>query len=392
MPTLRSFNDVSSGFVVGIDASRNRSGGAKAHLRGLLSEEPPFEQGVRQVHVWTYRALMNTIPDQSWLVKHCPAQLERSLFKQLWWQATRLADAAKVAGCDILFSTGASTLCGFKPSVVLSQDMLSYEPGVMRHFGYGKARLRLLTILALQNRAFRRADGVLFLTQHAARVIQSACGSLRRIGYAPHGIDPRFRFPPSRPEWPSDTERSISCIYVSNAAMYKHQWTVIQAVETLRKRGLNIVLTLVGGGSGRAQRLIDKQIARSDRMGIFVRKLGVIPQADLPRILAEADLFVFASSCENMPVTLLEAMASGLPIACSNRGPMPEILRDGGVYFDPENSDSIAKSIEKIAEDAETRNLISRRAKQLSQEFCWARCATETWSFISKIYRSVMAE
>ena len=58
-------------------------------------------------------------------------------------------------------------------------------------------------------------------------------------------------------------------------------------------------------------------------------------------VLKRAHLFVFASSCENMPNTLVEAMASGLPIACSDRGPMPEILRDGGTYFDPENEVTI---------------------------------------------------
>ena len=45
---------------------------------------------------------------------------------------------------------------------------------------------------------------------------------------------------------------------------------------------------------------------------------------------------IFASSCESSSCVLIENMASGLPIACSNRGPMPEVLKDGGVYFDPE--------------------------------------------------------
>ena len=45
--------------------------------------------------------------------------------------------------------------------------------------------------------------------------------------------------------------------------------------------------------------------------------------------------------------TLIESTCVGLPIACSNRGPMPEVLEDGGVYFDPENTQSIKRSIEK---------------------------------------------
>jgi len=63
----------------------------------------------------------------------------------------------------------------------------------------------------------------------------------------------------------------------------------------------------------------------------FITQTGVVPPNDLATLLAEFDLFIFASSCENMPNTLLEGMASDLPIACSNRGPMPEVLRDGGV-------------------------------------------------------------
>ena len=50
----------------------------------------------------------------------------------------------------------------------------------------------------------------------------------------------------------------------------------------------------------------------------------------MPEYLSKSNIFIFASSCENMPITLIEGMASGLPIACSDRGPMPEVLQDGG--------------------------------------------------------------
>lgn len=105
--------------------------------------------------------------------------------------------------------------------------------------------------------------------------------------------------------------------------------------------------------------------------------------------LAEADLFIFASSCENMPNTLLEAMAVGLPIACSNRGPMPEVLDDGGVYFDPEDAVSIANSVEQLIKDPDLRAKIARRASQLSEQYSWSRCAEETWKFICETYRRV---
>jgi len=121
---------------------------------------------------------------------------------------------------------------------------------------------------------------------------------------------------------------------------------------------------------------------------MFVDEIGFVRHEDLPALLANADLFIFASSCENLPVTLLEAMAVGLPIACSNRGPMPEVLEDGGVYFDPEDEKSIDVAIETIITNTDLRTSIAHRAKELSEQYSWARCATETWRFLRDCYNN----
>ncbi|MFH1733769.1 MAG: hypothetical protein ABIE92_03585 [bacterium] len=252
------------GLVVGIDASRNRSGGAIAHLTGIISEGNPLSHGIREVHVWSYKKLLDVLPDAPWLVKHNPPELERSLLHQVWWQYRWLPKEAKQSGCNVLYSTDASSVCRFRPMVVMSQDMLSYEPGMMRHFGFTKARLRLLAILIVQNRAMKFADGVIFLTQYAAQVIQQATGKLNRVAIIPHGVDPTFKRNTPARAWPSGNERPIRCLYVSNVAMYKHQWSVVRATAELRKRGHDIRLILAGGGAGRAQKLLDDEIALSD--------------------------------------------------------------------------------------------------------------------------------
>ena len=87
-----------------------------------------------------------------------------------------------------------------------------------------------------------------------------------------------------------------------------------------------------------------------------------------------------------MPVTLVEGMSVGLPIACSNRGPMPEILVDGGIFFDPEDAESIAKAIEQIIKSPKLRLDLAQRAKTLSQQYTWDRCADETLAFVAKTY------
>jgi len=372
--------------VIGIDASRNRSGGAIAHLVGILNEEGPERFGVRKVHVWAPSALLSAVHDKAWLVKHSPQALQHSLVSQIFWQATRMKREAQIVGCDVLFTTDASTFCRFSPMIVLSQDMLSYEPGIMKLFGFGMQRLRLQIILLLQNRAFRFADGVIFLTHYAATLVQKSCGPLKRIAYIPHGIGSNFKREKIYNDWPINDERAIRCLYVSNADRYKHQWVVVRAVALLRDRGYNLTLTLVGGGGGLGQYLLDEQIILSDPKGEFVEQLDFLPQSDIPRYLGSADLFVFASSCENLPITLLEAMAVGLPIACSNRGPMQEVLADGGIYFNPEDADTIAEAIEQIIQSPALRLAIAQRAKTLSQQYSWKRCADETFSFIAETY------
>lgn len=369
--------------TIGIDASRNRSGGAKAHLIGILAELDPFKYGIIEVHVWSFQSLLALLPDRSWLIKHNPVELEQSLFKQLWWQAFSLSNELKTAGCDILFTTDASTLCYFKPLVVLSQDLLSYEPGMMRYYGCGLARMRLIAILVLQNLAFRRSAGVIFLTQYVSNLIQKSCGPLARSVCIPHGVDAAFDQCFAANVWPEEGERSIRCIYVSNAEMYKYQWVVVEALFLLRQKGHNLSIKLVGGGKGVAQKMVDESIARFDPQRVFVKQLDFIPKEEIPTHLIESDIFIFASGCETFGITLLEGMSIGLPIACSDRSSLPETLQDGGVYFDPTEAKSIASAIEKIVKSAELRLTISNRSKYLAQQYSWRRCSHETWTFVA---------
>lgn len=364
--------------VVGIDASRNRSGGAKHHLVGLLQAVNPQDLGIARVHVWAYRSLLAALPDAPWLAKHNPPELEQSLLRQMKWQRFKLPDEIRQYGCDILLSTDAGTVGVFEPSVVMSRDMLSYEPGEMERYRFSGAWLRLLALRYIQARSLRRARGAIFLTQYASQKIQQFSGRLRNVAIVPHGVGEHFRQPAPATAFGNGP---IQCLYVSNAELYKHQWHVIRAVGELRKRGHDLVLTLAGA-SGKAQPLIDDALAQVDPRGEFVKQLGAVQHEELPALIAKSHLFVFASSCENMPNTLLEGMASGLPIACSDRGPMPEVLQDGGVYFNPEDPGSIAAALEQLIVDERLRARTAERARELSEQFSWARCARETWKFL----------
>jgi glycosyltransferase involved in cell wall biosynthesis len=372
------------GLIVGIDASRNRSGGAKVHMAGLLNEGDPARFGIDKVHVWSYASLLASLPDAPWLIKHNPPELERSLPHQVWWQYRSLPREARSLGCRVLLNTDAGSICPFEPAVVMSRDMLSYEDGEMDRFRFTRAWVRLWLLKYIQAYSMRRAKGVVFLTGHAAKVIQRTTGPLSNIRMIPHGVGESFRLPaggapPDRPEG-----RAVRCLYVSNAALHKHQWHVIRAFGHLRRQGLDVRLVLAGGGKGEPLRRMEEAIRETDPRGEFVEVHPAIPHREFPGHLAQADIFLFASSCENMPNTLVEAMAAGLPIACSDRGPMPEVLRDGGVYFDPEDPASIAGAVDRLIKDPELRRRIAGRARELSQAFSWARCASETWGYLAE--------
>jgi len=316
-------------------------------------------------------------------------EAKKSILSQLWWEFFSLPNEIKENNCGILLNIDAGSVCRFYPFVTMSRDMLSYEPGEMKRYGLSVAHLRLLVIKYVQNSSLRAATGAIFLTRYAGRLIQDSSGLLSCIAYIPHGVSEQFRTMEPANNWPINNSRPIHCLYVSNIAPYKHQWHVVRAIKILRNKGFDLRLTLTGGGNAggntASQERLNKELDLSDPKHNFVENIGFVKQKKLPNILKKSDLFIFASSCENMPNTLVEAMASGLPIACSERGPMPEILRNSGIYFDPENPKSLVSALEELIINDQFRKNIARDAMVLSKEYSWERCAGETLNFLKKV-------
>jgi len=373
---------------LGINAARARSGGAVAHLVGILGTVNPREFGIREVHVWGYQKLVQALPKRPWLKLHIPGCANRSILLQLLWERFTLPTLLDEMKCDLLFNVDAGSICRFKPAVTASQDMLSYEPGEMQRYCFSRAWLRLWVLKLVQNAALRWADGAIFLTRYAGKVIQGSCGKLQNVAYIPHGVGSEFKKVRHR-RFPS-RNKPIQILYISNIAPYKHPWMVVEAVAHLRAKGYDLRLSLVGGGEKPAKLRLERCMAEHDPKSKFVKIYPFVEHADVPKYLAQADLFVFASSCENMPVTLLEAMAAGLPIACSDRGPMPEVLKHGGVYFKPEDPGTIAAAMEILITDSSQRKTLAERASQLAGKYSWERCGKETFSFLAQTAKTAL--
>ena len=88
-----------------------------------------------------------------------------------------------------------------------------------------------------------------------------------------------------------------------------------------------------------------------------------------------------------MPIILLECMASGLPMASSNMGPMPEILGDAGEYFNPRSPTEIYNALKRLISSPQLRGTYSSLAHQKSSSFSWSLNADRTLKYLAGAYR-----
>ena len=378
------------GLHLGIDASNIRYGGGVTHLSQLLAAGDPGDSGIARVTVWACRSTLAALPVRPWLFTRNPGWTEAALPLRLAGQQLALPRELASAGCDVMFSPG-GTLPTHRalPAIAMSQNLLPFEPLEARRFGrLSGMRLKMRLLRHSQGRSFRYADGMIFLTRYAQSVVSRSLGSvLNPVALIPHGIEPRFLQAPRPQRAFADfsSEHPFRVLYVSILMPYKHQTQVAVAASQLRASGLPIEVRFVGApwkDSGRRfRRLLDKL----DPAQEFLLWSGAEPFDVLHRRYQTSDAFVFASSCENLPNILIEAMAAGLPIACSDRGPMPEVLADAGVYFDPDQALSIADALRTLAANASLRANLSKAAWRRAQTYSWERCARDTYAFIARV-------
>jgi len=244
-----------------------------------------------------------------------------------------------------------------------------------------KAKVAWNRAAARQASSMRRSQAVIFPSEHAQNVVSSALGGHISSAVVPHGVDSCYFEVPIH----SNADgQSMSILYVSTILSYKHQDAVVTAVADLRRRlQKDIRLTLVGSTEvvhSATSRL--SQTIRQEHAERFTTVLGEVPHDQVLSMMWAADIFVFASSCEVFGIALLEAMAAGLPIACSSKSGLPDLLLDGGVYFDPFDSTSIADAIEKLVLDSGLRDHLSRRAREIARSYSWKESARATYAVL----------
>ena len=115
-----------------------------------------------------------------------------------------------------------------------------------------------------------------------------------------------------------------------------------------------------------------------------IQFLGGISSEELLKLYQSCGIFVFPSTVETFGNPLVEAMACGASIACSNTAAMPEVVGDAAEFFDPNNVESIAQVINKLLKNEGLRQSLSKKALKRAKAFSWQNTADKTLAVIKK--------
>ena len=363
--------------ILGIDGSNLRVGGGLRHLMEFLSHAKPAEFGFDKVILWTGVDAANSVATKAdWLEVVVVEAFDSGLWARAFWRYKYMRPRVEKE-CNVLFSPGGITLFTKVPEVTMCRNMQPFDKKEKAKTGiFTKARLRLEILKRLQKKSFKHAKRVIFLNQFAKDTLVPLINLTNGL-IIPHGCNNVFQHSPKEQKV-FNNKTPIKILYVSAFNAYKHQLEVITAFQKLVKDYSLVELTLVGGGSDRYYFRTVAKINRAQQSGFKIIYPGKVAMNELVEFYHEADLFIFASSCENLPNILLEAMSSGLPIACSNVEPMPSVLKGGGIYFDPFSSQSVYQSIKKLISSPLLREKFSNMAFKESKNYNWQQCTNET--------------
>ncbi len=162
---------------------------------------------------------------------------------------------------------------------------------------------------------------------------------------------------------------------------------IIEAVELLKKRGLEVELEIIGNGNAEKDlQEIVKRKKLSDRM----KFLGRVEHSRLPEYYRNANVYVSASLNEGMSNTMLEALASGLPIIATETGGTEEMVKDGqnGFVIEMKSAEDIADKVETISRDFELEKKMSEHSRRLAEEMSWENIAREYFKLYKRVVKN----
>ena len=180
-------------YVIGIDATNLRYGGAITHISEILRVMQPEKYCIAKVYIWSHPVVMNALEDKPWLVKLPYLDIRKFGKIKFLWHRIKIPFVAKKSGCDLLFVPGGSFIFKTLPVVTMSRNLLPFESREFLRYGLSFLTLKNIVLRWLQISSFRRCEGLIFLTNYAKEVVTKVIGDINgKITIIPHGLNRRF--------------------------------------------------------------------------------------------------------------------------------------------------------------------------------------------------------
>ena len=270
------------------------------------------------------------------------------------------------------------------PSVVTCYDLI---PLIYPHYFTATRRLIFRTAHFLALRTSRMILAISEATKHD--LMRFFHVDPRRIVVTPLAADAHFH-PPSRAA--IDRVRAQYALpgrymlYFGSNKPHKNVPRLVEAFARLGSRVRKLEMGLVIAGHWDQRYPQAKDLAAQLNLTDRVRFSGPVQDGDLPALYGGAELFVFPSEYEGFGLPVLEAMACGTPVVCSNRSSLPEVAGDAALLCDPQDIEALASAIEQALTDRDVRAVLQERGLARAAQFSWDQTAQQTL----RAYQSIL--
>lgn len=242
---------------------------------------------------------------------------------------------------------------------------------------------RAVQLRATVKRTVRQAVKVITPSDFSRSAIVRAYGlDERKIEVVPIAVSSAFR-PLARDTASSYVQSRFGIsgpfvLTVGDLQPRKNQIGLIRAFERLivENPALKHRLVIVGQKTWFSDRIVEA--AHRSKVADRIHFTYFVTDDDLLQLYNGCDLMAFPSFYEGFGLPILEAMACGRAVACSNTSAIPEVTNAAAILFDPESTDDIARAMRDVLVDSELRNRMERRGHQRASLFTWDRTARRT--------------
>lgn len=276
------------------------------------------------------------------------------------WEQLVLPVRATRARARVIFSPANVAPLAWRRNVVVLHDAVLLSHPEWFSLPYRAWHGPLLHGLA------RTAHRVIVPSQFSAHELADHTGiDLDRIDIVPGGVDERFS--PSVDPQPAQRALGLQRPYVltvGGAGLRKNLAVLEPVAAALHERGID----LAAAGTRRSHH------AHSEAVG-GIRGLGYVAEELLPSLYAGAQAFVLPSLHEGFGLPCIEAMRSGVPVAASDRGALPETCAGAARLFDPGDPTAVSDAVLQLVKDDAERNRLRAAGLAHAAGLTWERAA-----------------